>query len=115
MGLKDLALKAAKALATCGSAAGSSFPLGTKIATGATDGERCLYLTYPDKTEEIVYHHMIKCATVLAMGVIEIEKNSKGTTLLHGVKYLVVFNDGRQGVFTVGLGSSMEHLETVLF
>ena len=57
MGLKDLAAKALKALATCGSAAGSSFPLGTKIATGATEGERCIYLTYPDKSEEVVYHH----------------------------------------------------------
>ena len=59
------------------------------------DGEDYMLFTYPDKTEEKITHDMVKCATVLAMGVVGIQKNSKQTTKLYGTKYLCVFNDGR--------------------
>ena len=59
---------------------------------------------------------MIKCATVLAMGVVDIEKGANNTTTLrYGTKYLCVLKDGRQAVLTVGLGDVQERVERVLF
>ena len=104
MGLKDFAAGALKKLASCGKVNGHDFPLGTYINLMTDDNERALLFTYPDKTEEKITHDMIKCATVLAMGVIDIENKGNQTTMLYGTKYLVVLNDGRQAILTVGLG-----------
>lgn len=117
MGLKDFAMGALKKATSCGKVNGHDFPLGTYINLMTDDNERALLFTYPDKTEEKITHDMIKCATVLAMGVIDIEKdNAKNiTTLLYGTKYLVVLNDGRQAILTVGLGDTLYKIEAVLF
>lgn len=115
MGLKDLAKGALKKLASCGKVNGHDFPIGSYINLATDDGERALLFTYPDKTEEKITHDMIKCATVLAMGVIDIEQKGNQTVLLHGTKYLVVLKDGRQAVLTVGLGDTLYRIEAVLF
>ena len=115
MGLKDFAKNALKSLSRAGVVNGSEFPLGTYINCGASDGENFILFTYPNKTEEKITHDMVKCATVLAMGVTAIEKNSKETTMLYGTKYLCVLKDGRQAVLTVGLGETQSKVERVLF
>ena len=115
MGLKDCAKNALKSAMRAGEVNGSAFPVGTFINFGAQDGEEYMLFTYPNKSEEKITHDMIKCATVLAMGVMEIKQDSKGTTLLHGTKYLCVLKDGRQAVLTVGLGKTQYMVENVLF
>lgn len=115
MGLKDLAKGALKKATSIGKVNGHDFPIGSYINLTSVDGERAFLFTYPDKTEEKITHDMIKCATVLAMGVIDIEKNGNNTTMLYGTKYLVVFKDGRQAVLTVGLGNTLYVVESVLF
>ncbi len=116
MGLKDFAKNALKSATRAGEVNGSEFPLGTYINFGMADGENHMIFTYPNKTEEKITHDMIKCATVLAMGVMDIEQDpKKGTILLHGTKYLCVLKDGRQAVLTVGLGKTQYMVERVLF
>ena len=115
MGLKDFAKNALKSACRAGEVNGSEFPLGTYINFGSEDGENYMLFTYPDKSEEKITHDMIKCATVLAMGVMEIKSDSKGTTLIHGTKYLCVLKDGRQAVLTVGLGKTQYKVERILF
>ncbi len=115
MGLKDLAKGAVKRLTSCGKVNGHDFPIGSYINLTDVDGERAFLFTYPDKTEEKITHDMIKCATVMAMGVIDIQEKGNTTVLLHGTKYLVVLNDGRQAVLTVGIGPSLYLIESVLF
>ena len=105
----------AKSLTKAGEVSGSEFPLGTYINFGESEGENFMLFTYPNKTEEKITHDMIKCATVLAMGVMDIKKDSKSTTLIHGTKYLCVLKDGRQAVLTVGLGKTQYRVERVLF
>ena len=112
MGFLGDALKSAF---RAGEVNGSAFPLGTYINFGSADGENFMLFTYPNKTEERITHDMIKCATVLAMGVMDIKNDSKGTTLIHGTKYLCVLKDGRQAVLTVGLGQTQYKVERVLF
>lgn len=112
MGLKNLL----KSLFRAGEVNGSEFPLGTFINFGEDEGENFMLFTYPNKTEERITHDMVKCATVLAMGVIEIKEDSKGkTTILYGTKYLCVLKDGRQAVLTVGLGKTQYRVERVIF
>ena len=116
MGLKDLATNALKSLNRAGEVNGSAFPLGTYINFGSEDGENYMLFTYPNKEEEKITHDMVKCATVLAMGVMDIQKpNANTTELLHGTKYLCVLKDGRQAVLTVGLGRTQYKVERVLF
>jgi hypothetical protein len=115
MGLGDLVKNTLKSMTRAGEVNGSSFPLGTYINFGSEDGENYMLFTYPNKTEEKITHDMIKCATVLAMGVMDIKSDSKGTTLVHGTKYLCVLKDGRQAVLTVGLGATQYRVERVLF
>ena len=115
MGLKDFAANALKSAMRAGEVNGSNFPLGTFINFGTDEGENIMLFTYPDKTEEKISHDMIKCATVLAMGVMDIKNDNKGTTMLYGTKYLCVLKDGRQAVLTVGLGKSQYKVERVLF
>ena len=106
---------ALKSATRAGEVNGSEFPLGTYINFGSEDGENYMLFTYPNKTEEKITHDMIKCATVLAMGVMDIKQDNKGTTLLYGTKYLCVLKDGRQAVLTVGLGKTQYKVERVLF
>lgn len=115
MGLKDLAKNAMKKAVSIGKVNGHDFPLGSYINLTNVDGERAFLFTYPDKTEERITHDMIKCATILAMGVIDIEQKGNQTVLMYGTKYLVVFNDGRQAVLTVGIGDTLYRVESVLF
>ena len=116
MGLKDFAKNALKSAFRAGEVNGSNFPLGTYINFGAEEGENFMLFTYPNKEEEKITHDMIKCATVLAMGVMEIKKDSKGvTTCMYGTKYLCVLKDGRQAVLTVGLGQTQYKVERILF
>lgn len=115
MGLKKFLQKSIKSAFRAGEVNGSEFPLGTFINFKTEDGENCMLFTYPNGTEETITHDMIKCATVLAMGVMNIEKSNRGTTLLHGTKYLCVLKDGRQAALTVGLGATQYKVERVLF
>ena len=115
MGFGDMMKNALKSATRAGEVNGSEFPLGTYINFGSEDGENYMLFTYPNKTEEKITHDMIKCATVLAMGVMDIKQDNKGTTLLYGTKYLCVLKDGRQAVLTVGLGKTQYKVERVLF
>ena len=120
MGLGKMIGNAIKSATRAGEVNGSEFPLGTYINFGSNEGENFMLFTYPNKTEERITHDMIKCATVLAMGVMDIEHktDSKGnsiTNLIHGTKYLCVLKDGRQAVLTVGLGKTQYMVERILF
>lgn len=94
---------------------GSAFPKGTIFRYSDVDGEVGISIVPPSGEEILVTHDMIKCATVLAMGVIDIRSSSNGTTSIYGTKYLMVLNDGRQAVITVGLGEQQFAIERVLF
>ena len=114
-------------LTRAGEVNGSNFPLGTFINFGVDEGENFMLFTYPNKTEERITHDMIKCATILTMGVIDINeiKNSGfkkmtgvimgNVTMIYGTKYLVVLKDGRQAVLTVPLGKTQYRVESILF
>lgn len=106
---------ALKSLTRAGEVNGSAFPVGTYINFGSDEGEKYMLFTYPNKTEERITHDMVKCATVLAMGVMDIKNNGNQTTLLHGTKYLCVLKDGRQAVLTVGVGQTQYRVENILF
>ena len=115
MGFGDMMKNALKSATRAGEVNGSEFPLGTYINFGSEDGENYMLFTYPNKNEEKITHDMVKCATVLAMGVMEIKQNGNQTTSLYGTKYLCVLKDGRQAVLTVGLGKTQYKVERVLF
>lgn len=115
MGLGDFVKNAVKSAFRAGEVNGSAFPLGSYINFGSEEGEHYMLFTYPNKTEEKITHDMVKCATVLAMGVMDIKQDNKGTTLLHGTKYLCVLKDGRQAVLTVSVGKTQYMVERVLF
>ena len=115
MALKDKIGKALQSKFRAGEVNGSAFPIGTYINFGVDENENFILFTYPNDSEEKITHDMVKCATVLAMGVMDIKQDSKGTTLLHGTKYLCVLKDGRQAVLTVGVGNSQYRVESVLF
>lgn len=115
MGFKDFAKNALKSANRAGEVNGSAFPVGTYINFGSDEGEQYMLFTYPNKEEEKITHDMIKCATVLAMGVMDIKQDNRGTTLLHGTKYLCVLKDGRQAVLTVGIGETQYRVENILF
>jgi calcineurin-like phosphoesterase family protein len=115
MGFKDFAKNVLKSASRAGEVNGSEFPIGTYINFGSEDGENYMLFTYPNNEEEKITHDMIQSATVLAMGVMDIKQESKGTTLIHGTKYLCVLKDGRQAVLTVGLGKTQYRVEKVLF
>ena len=98
-------------LSFSGDVNGSAFPLGTCINFESNDCDDYILFTYPDKKEEKITHEMIKCATVLSMGVIDIKEGN----VLYGVKYLCVFKDGRQAILTVGISKNQYKVEKVLF
>ena len=111
MGFMDTLKKGAT---TIGEVNSSSFPFGI-VNTGKDDnGEKCLIFTYgANNTEEKITHKMIKCATILAMGVIKVDNGRP----VEGVKYLCVLNDGRQGVITINAtaGTAQSFVESILF
>ena len=115
MGLKDKLSNAIKSALRAGEVNGNAFPMGTYINTGANEEERIIMFTYPNGETENITHDMVKCATVLAMGVIDIQTKGNVTTSLYGTKYLCVLKDGRQAVLTVGLGKTQYRIESVLF
>lgn len=115
MGFKDFIKNAMKSGSRAGEVNGSAFPLGSYINFGTEEGENYMLFTYPNKTEEKITHDMVKCATVLAMGVMDIQKNGNVTTSIYGTKYLCVLKDGRQAVLTVGLGKTQYRVERILF
>lgn len=116
MGLKDFAAKQIKKANRAGDLNGSSFPFGTFINMTSSEGEKAFLITYPNNDTEKITHDMIKCATVLAMGVVDIPESGRGQgKILYGTKYLMVLKDGRQGVITTGLGKVQAVIETVLF
>lgn len=118
-----------KSLTRAGEVNGSEFPLGTYINFGTDEGENYMLFTYPNKEEEKITHDMVKCATILAMGVTEIKtaqqakaftNNQVGVVqdnvaIMYGAKYLCVLKDGRQAVLTVNLGKTQYMVERVLF
>ena len=115
MDLKSIGKNILKNITKAGYVNGSAFPAGTYINFANKDGDRAMIFTTPDSEEEYITHDMIQCASVMAMGVIEIEQKGNQTVLIHGTKYLVVLKDGRQAVLTVGLGESLYKIERILF
>ena len=116
MGFKDMMKGALKAATSIGKVSGSSFPEGTIINLGTNgEGDKQLLFTYPNKEEYVVTREKVKAAEVLAMGVIDIENNSKGTTTVYGTKYKVELTDGKVAILTVGLGDTLYKIERILF
>ena len=116
MGFKDMMKNALKAATSIGKVSGSSFPEGTIINLGTNaDGEKQMLFTYPNKEEYFVTRDKVKSAEVLAMGVIDIENNNKGTTTIYGTKYKVELTDGKVAILTVGLGNTLYQIERILF
>ena len=114
MGFKDFVKNTVKLNTRVGNVVSADFPFGSFINLGDEDGEDYILFTKPDQTSEKITHDMVKCATVLAMGVIAIQKSGNVTTSIYGTKYLCVLKDGRQAVLTVGLDGS-SRVERVLF
>ena len=126
MGFKDFVKDMVKQGTKAGDVVSSDFPLGSYINFGTEEGENYILFTKPDKTSEKITHDMVKCATVLAMGVIDVAAANSGHStntgvitgnvcVLYGTKYLCVLKDGRQAVLTVGLGKDAYRVERVLF
>lgn len=127
MGLKDFAANVMKSKFRAGEVTGSEFPLGTFINFGAEEGENYMLFTYPNQTEEKITHDMVKCATILAMGVIDLKTPDEAkrdnrigviqgnVCMEYGAKYLCLLNDGRQAILTVALGKTQYKVEQVLF
>ena len=115
MGFKDFVKNVAKAATSIGKVSGSSFPLGTIINLTKDEGDMAFMFTYPNKEEYIVTRDKVKSAEVLAMGVIDIKNDGKGTTMIYGTKYKVELVDGKVAILTVGLGDTLYKVESVLF
>lgn len=129
MGLGNFVKNVSKSINRAGEVNGSEFPLGTYINFLSNEGEKYILFTYPNNTEEKITHDLIKCATILAMGVINIKTAASAKGLFannkagvmqgnvateYGIKYLCVLKDGRQAVLTVSLDSQYM-VERVLF
>ena len=113
--LKDAAKNAAKKMSSIGTVSGSSFPLGTFINFASEDGDAAMMFTYPNKEEYIVTRDKVKSAEVLAMGVIDIKTEKNVTTTIYGTKYKVELTDGKVAILTVGLGSTLYRIESIIF
>ena len=115
--MKDMAKSAIKNATMIGYVSGSSFPLGTIINLTRDDGDAAMLFTYPNKEEYTVTRDNVKNAEVLAMGVIDIQKDSKTnvTTNIYGTKYKVELNDGKVAILTVGLGKTLYQIEKIIF
>ncbi len=115
MGFGDIMKGAMKAATSIGKVSGSEFPVGTIINLTNTDGDASMTFTLPNKTEYIVTHDKVKNAKVLAMGVIDIQKNGNTTTSIYGTKYELELTDGKVAVLTVGLGDTLYKIEHIIF
>ena len=104
-----------KAITKIGYVSGASFPVKTAINLTTKDGDSAMVFTLPNGTEYFVTHDTVQKAEVLAMGVIDIEQNNKGTTMLYGTKYRVELTDGKVAVLTVGLGDTLYQIEHIIF
>ncbi len=113
--MKDMAKNAMKNATSIGKVSGSSFPLGTIINLTQDDGDAAMLFAYPNKEEYTVTRDKVKSAEVLAMGVIDINNDSKGTTTIYGTKYKVELTDGKVAILTVGLGNTLYQIEKILF
>jgi hypothetical protein len=113
--MKDMAKSAMKNATSIGKVSGSSFPLGTIINLTKEDGDAAMLFTYPNKEEYTVTRDKVKNAEVLAMGVIDIQSNNKGTTTIYGTKYKVELTDGKVAILTVGLGNTLYQIEKIIF
>ena len=113
--MKDMAKNAMKNATSIGKVSGSSFPLGTIINLTQDDGDAAMMFTYPNKEEYIVTSDKVKNAEVLAMGVIDIKNDNKGTTTIYGTKYKVELTDGKVAILTVGLGDTLYKIERIIF
>ena len=113
--MKEIANSALKSATSIGKVSGSSFPLGTIINLTKDDGDAAMLFTYPNKEEYTVTRDKVKNAEVLAMGVIDIKNDSKGTTTLYGTKYKVELTDGKVAILTVGLGNTLYQIEKIIF
>ncbi len=113
--MKDMAKNALKNATSIGKVSGSSFPLGTIINLTQDDGDSAMLFTYPNKEEYTVTRDKVKNAEVLAMGVIDIKNDNKGTTTVYGTKYKVELTDGKVAILTVGLGDTLYRIEKILF
>ena len=113
--MKDMAKTALKNATSIGKVSGSSFPLGTIINFAHDGGDAAMMFTYPNKEEYMVTRDKVKHAEVLAMGVIDIQKDNKGTTTIYGTKYRVELMDGKVAILTVGLGDTLYKIERIIF
>ena len=90
----------------------SAFPRHAVLkCEGAVDDMRYYIVNAAEKDEiiEELTHDKIKCATILGMGEVFT------TAPCPVVKYLVVFTDGRQAIFTSRLAESHFVIERLLF
>ena len=113
--MKAMAQSAVKNATSIGKVSGSSFPLGTIINLTKDDGDAAMLFTYPNKEEYTVTRDKVKNAEVLAMGVIDIKSDNKGTTTIYGTKYKVELTDGKVAILTVGLGNTLYQIEKIIF
>lgn len=113
--MKEMANSALKNATSIGKVSGSSFPLGTIINLTKDDGDAAMLFTYPNKEEYTVTRDKVKNAEVLAMGVIDIKNDNKGTTTIYGTKYKVELTDGKVAILTVGLGNTLYQIEKIIF
>ena len=91
---------------------GSAFPRHAVLkCVGTVDDMRYHIVNAAQKDEliEELTRDKIKCATILGMG------DVFTTAPCPVVKYLVVFNDGRQAIFTSKLAESQFVIERILF
>ena len=68
-----------------------------------------------DEHIEEFTHDKIKCATILGAGEVYVSVNSTEVKPCSVMKYLVVFNDGRQAILTSRLAESGFAIERILF
>ena len=106
---------------------GSAFPRHAVLKfEGTVDDLHCFIVDAANKDEQVeeLTHDKIKCATVVGFGEVYVAANllTLGTTSTPGgvapcpvVKYLVVFNDGRQAILTTRLAESGFTIERILF
>ena len=115
MGFGDFVKSVVQLNTSIGKVSGSDFPVGTLIHFTSEDGDAAMLFTFPNKTEYTVTRDKVKSAEVLAMGVIDIQKDAKGTTSIYGTKYKVELTDGKVAILTVGLGETLYRIEHIIF
>ena len=106
---------------------GSAFPRHAALKfEGTVDDLHCFIVNAAEKNEHLeeLTHDKIKCATLLGFGEVYVAASllTRGTTSTPSgtapcpvVKYLVVFNDGRQAILTSRLAESGLSIERIIF